>query len=1101
MPIIERYRQYEIAKRPDGSLWELGAGAMGITYKAFDTNLHRYVALKVINDTYLGNATAREQFLREARSAAALRHPNVASIHDLGTDHDCHFYVMELIDGTTVKAKVERDGPMAPKVALGIILQVSHALSAAEKQKLIHRDLKPANLMLVEDNDEFAVKIIDFGLAKTAHSLGESTASFTIGDGFVGTAEYASPEQIRENELDVRSDIYSVGATLFYMLAGRPPYTGSPGEVMSKHLYKPVPVERLVGVPPPAVALVQRLMEKERESRPPNAVELRISVEQCLEKLSPSTLANQRTNEDPTAFSIDSSSKSSGKTTAKERYNLLKRLDQTPQGERFLALDEQTGNGVEVFAFNRNALANTDLIAALKTELETLRNAPHPLLRSVFAFEQFQNGTRLIQESFVGLPLLAILRARKELSPVEITLLLTRLAPLADFAQRYDLKQVDLKLTGIWLGSSQGSTPRSEIPLQLWQPLEIKVDPIDLSSSPSASRHSQSEVTAINPIAVGGPRGSYLRQLSLLAYELLGGPRQQVETSGRCPPLSLLNEEANVVLRRGIIDEFGSAAELATGFKRALSSLTGTKQKSYDVFISHAPADQRAADSACAVLERQGIRCWIAPRDLSPGADSGEAIMDAITASEMMLLIYSASAGRSQQVKRELECASTAQLTVIPLRIQNVEPEGAFRFFLGSVRWLDAFAEPLEPHLYETANVICKFLGRSPILPARTTRESRPEVRTNERPDTLKRPAPGRPEAVESVIEQVKPEPRPIAHDSEPAAQSPSAHTHFVPDQYPTIQAAIDVAEPGSIVLVKPGVYEEPLKFKEGIELRGENPETTVVRWAERSGMPADGMRDFSLLAIVDCQSGTVRDLSFAYERADSAENLDEVPRIDAIHILNSAVTVQNCRVTCFPKSGIGVYGARSSPALINNQCRLNQEAGIAFYDGAQGKASQNTCEQNEESGILVNGIGTTPELVENQCRANRRDGMMFKDGSQGISSRNVCEQNLEHGIVVTGSNTAPLLLNNQCRKNQAAGIYFTHGAKGRAESNICESNAWCGIMVIASAPYLSANELLRNLQCGLAYDSKSRLSLGKRNVFSENKQGDLLTKPIIQDR
>jgi parallel beta-helix repeat protein len=112
-----------------------------------------------------------------------------------------------------------------------------------------------------------------------------------------------------------------------------------------------------------------------------------------------------------------------------------------------------------------------------------------------------------------------------------------------------------------------------------------------------------------------------------------------------------------------------------------------------------------------------------------------------------------------------------------------------------------------------------------------------------------------------------------------------------------------------------------------------------------------------------------------------------------------------------------------------------------------------------------------------------------------------VCEQNLEHGILVTGPNTAPLLLGNQCRDNHAAGIYFVRGAKGRAENNICEGNAWCGIMVIASAPYLSGNELRRNLQCGLAYDSKSKLSLGKRNVFAENKQGDLLTKPIIQDR
>jgi hypothetical protein len=952
MPIIERYRQYEIVKRQDGSLWELGAGAMGITYKAFDTNLQRFVALKVINDTYLGNATAREQFLREARSAAGLRHPNVASIHDLGTDHDCHFYVMELIDGTTVRAKIERDGPMSPRAALEVALQIAQALAAAEKQKLIHRDLKPANLMLVEEHAELAVKIIDFGLAKTAHPLGESTASFTIGNGFVGTAEYASPEQIRESELDIRSDIYSTGATLFYMLAGRPPFTGSPGEVMSKHLYKPVPLERLAAVPPVVVELVERLMEKEREKRPPNAVELRRSIERCLQQLSPSapaTIVGEQSRSSSTIGSIQ-------KVAPKERYNLLKRLDETPQGVRSLALDKQTGNGVEVFAFNRNTLANAELLTELKGALGTLRNAAHPLLRTVFAFEQSEDAAHLIQESFVGLPLLAILRVRKQLAPVEVSLLVDRLAPLADFAQRYGLKQVDLKLSGIWLGSSQGLSPRPESPIQSWPTLEIKVDPVDLSSSPSASRNSQSEVTAINPIAAGGPQGSYLRQLSLLAYELLGGQRQQVETSGRCPPLSALNEEANVVLRRGIIDDFSSAAELAKALQKT--------------------------------------------------------------------------------------------------------------------------------------------------LPVRTGQEPLSESRAREHPEIAERPLPAKPEAIESVANQVAVEPaRQIAREPELAPQPLATPTHVVPDQYPTIQAAIDAAEPGAIVLVKPGVYGERLKFKEGVQLCGENPNTTIIRWTEPSTVLAPGAHELSVLAIVDCTSGAIRDLSFDYERSEPAESPGDVHRCEAIHILNSTVTVQNCRAMHFPKSGIGVYGTRSSPALIENQCRLNGESGIAFHDGAQGKASQNVCEQNEQNGIAVTGAGTTPELAGNQCRGNRHDGIVFKGGAQGISSRNVCEQNLEHGILVTGSNSAPLLLNNQCRKNQAAGIYFINGAKGRAEGNVCDGNSWCGIMVIASAPYLSANELLRNLQCGLAYDSKSKLSLGKRNTFSENKQGDLLTKPIIQDR
>src|SRR6516225_6935231 len=110
----ERYQHYEVLRRDDGSLWELGRGAMGITYKAFDTNLRCPVALKVINSTYLQNETARQRFLHEARAAAALRHPNVASVFNLGTEEDKYFYVMEFIDGETVEARVRRQGPLEP---------------------------------------------------------------------------------------------------------------------------------------------------------------------------------------------------------------------------------------------------------------------------------------------------------------------------------------------------------------------------------------------------------------------------------------------------------------------------------------------------------------------------------------------------------------------------------------------------------------------------------------------------------------------------------------------------------------------------------------------------------------------------------------------------------------------------------------------------------------------------------------------------------------------------------------------------------------------------------------------------------------------------
>ena len=245
MADAERYQHYEVLRREDGSLWELGRGAMGITYKAFDTSLRCPVALKVINNSYLNSEVARQRFLREARAAASLRHQNVASVFHLGTDHESYFYAMEFIDGETLDAYIKRKGLLDPAEALGIALQVSRALAAADKEKLVHRDLKPSNLMLVEEDDEKVVKVIDFGLAKSTQRGGDSSGTLTVGGGFVGTPHFASPEQLEERDIDIRSDIYSLGATLYYMLAGRPPYAGSVAQIMSQHLYKPIPREPL----------------------------------------------------------------------------------------------------------------------------------------------------------------------------------------------------------------------------------------------------------------------------------------------------------------------------------------------------------------------------------------------------------------------------------------------------------------------------------------------------------------------------------------------------------------------------------------------------------------------------------------------------------------------------------------------------------------------------------------------------------------------------------------------------------------------------------------------------------------------------------------
>src|SRR5215813_12100649 len=233
-----RFGVYEIDHREDESLYELGRGAMGVTYRATDTSLQRKVALKIIKtDIAERSADARERFMREARAAAALRHEHIAIVYQFGMRLETgqYFYAMELIDGETLEERVRRAGPLDAGTTVGIAHQVTSALAAAEKHGLVHRDLKPANLMLVSpdgetsNNKKVLVKIIDFGLAKAVHTATDPKS--LTHDRFVGTPSFASPEQFEHSALDVRSDIYSLGETLWFALTGKTPFAGRSVEI------------------------------------------------------------------------------------------------------------------------------------------------------------------------------------------------------------------------------------------------------------------------------------------------------------------------------------------------------------------------------------------------------------------------------------------------------------------------------------------------------------------------------------------------------------------------------------------------------------------------------------------------------------------------------------------------------------------------------------------------------------------------------------------------------------------------------------------------------------------------------------------------------
>ena len=289
---VRRYSHFEIALETDGSLSELGHGAMGTTYRALDTVLHAAVALKVIGGSVADSPAVRARFLREARAAARLRHPNVASVFHYGEQEGECFYVMELVEGETLEQRVRRAGPLPAGMALEVTTQVAYALVAAEARGIVHRDLKPSNIMLSNGEEGRAgrsplVKVIDFGLAKAIAADGPVPRMGDTRGAFVGTPAFASPEQFARNEderIDTRSDIYSLGVTLWYLLCGKMPFVGKTlTEVHEQQTRQPLPLEQLktAGVPPPVMALLCSMLAVAPAARPQTARELLDMLQRC----------------------------------------------------------------------------------------------------------------------------------------------------------------------------------------------------------------------------------------------------------------------------------------------------------------------------------------------------------------------------------------------------------------------------------------------------------------------------------------------------------------------------------------------------------------------------------------------------------------------------------------------------------------------------------------------------------------------------------------------------------------------------------------------------------------------------------------------------
>ena len=256
----------------------LGRGGMGVVFKAFDAALNRYVAIKLLAPLYLASGAAKQRFVREARSAAAVIHENVVGIHAISEWQGIPYLVMTFIRGESLQKRLAQRGVLSLREVLRIGLQVAQGLAAAHAQGLIHRDIKPANILLETEVDR--VKITDFGLARAIDDI-QMTGSNVL----LGTPEYMSPEQARDEPLDYRTDLFSLGAVLYEACTGRSPFRASTayGAIRKVTDHTPLPVQELnPEMPDWMEAVITRLLAKDAQSRFTSAVDVATVLQQCL---------------------------------------------------------------------------------------------------------------------------------------------------------------------------------------------------------------------------------------------------------------------------------------------------------------------------------------------------------------------------------------------------------------------------------------------------------------------------------------------------------------------------------------------------------------------------------------------------------------------------------------------------------------------------------------------------------------------------------------------------------------------------------------------------------------------------------------------------
>jgi serine/threonine protein kinase/tetratricopeptide (TPR) repeat protein len=583
-----RFGDFEILAAPDGRPLELGRGGMGVTYRARQISMGgREVALKVINPNLMGDDGVRKRFLREAQIAGAIEHPNVALVYSRGQEGDSYFYAMQLAPGVDLDKYIKARGPLSVFQALSVTAQVAAALEAARGKGLIHRDIKPSNIMAVEDRrHRLQIKLIDFGLAKNVGGT-NSPESLLSGGQFVGTFAFASPEQCRRQELDTRSDLYSLGVTLWFLLTGRPPFRGSPEEVSGSQIFQEPPFDTLPPLPPSVIELLKSLLAKDPVNRPQAPAELEDRVEEFLRTLpadstAPSsvpalhgeTVALPESGDELGLQTLVGSPVLSSYLapavgqTREERFDLVEELREGVSGRLFRAREARgdTSREVGLKFLHPSIVSDDEKQTLLREQFDRVASLAIDHLVAHYSLELSAQPPFLVREWLNGFSFTALLRWKQTLSAKELIKLLAPLPALLDQLSKHSLALTEVSLGKIFLAFPPEISPETFPVLAKRSGDELlsgqlKLNPLSLRGLAKRPSNSDSDPTmlstsrllALSQAKIGIRGKAPVPLLGQLIYELLSGNSYSPQGTDSYSPLTSINEAGNRLLRTAIV--------------------------------------------------------------------------------------------------------------------------------------------------------------------------------------------------------------------------------------------------------------------------------------------------------------------------------------------------------------------------------------------------------------------------------------------------------------------------------------------------------------------------------------------------------------------